>query len=141
MSIFRRQESRPPAGEAAAAGAERTLIAAGSLVRGEISGLTELVVEGRVEGEVRVGAGVAIGPRGEIVGPVRGRTVRIAGRVVGRVEAEERVELLPEGRLEGDISAPRIVVGEGAFFKGVVEMRAQEQGHGQDERQRDERGG
>ncbi len=139
MSIFRRQESRPPAGEAAAAGAERTLIAAGSLVRGEISGLTELVVEGRVEGEVRVGAGVAIGPRGEIVGPVRGRTVRIAGRVVGRVEAEERVELLPEGCLEGDISAPRIVIGEGAFFKGVVEMHAQE--HGQDVRQRDEKGG
>jgi cytoskeletal protein CcmA (bactofilin family) len=138
VSIFRRQESRPPADEAAA-GAERTLIAAGSLVRGAISGLTELVVEGRVEGEVRVEAGVAIGPRGEVVGPVRGRTVRIAGRVVGRVEAEERVELLPEGSLEGDISAPRIVVGEGAFFKGVVEMHAQ--GHGQDERQREERGG
>lgn len=138
MPIFRRQESRPHADEAAA-GAERTLIAAGSLVRGEISGLTELVVEGRVEGEVRVEAGVAIGPRGEVVGPVRGRTVRIAGRVVGRVEAEERVELLPEGCLEGDVSAPRIVVGEGAFFKGVVEMHGQ--GHGQDERRRDERGG
>jgi cytoskeletal protein CcmA (bactofilin family) len=140
VSIFRRQESRPPADEGAAAGAERTVIAAGSLVRGEISGLTELVVEGRVEGEVRVDAGVAIGPRGEVVGPVRGRSVRIAGRVVGRVEAEERVELLPEGSLEGDISAPRIVVGEGAFFKGVVEMHAP--GHdGQDERRRDERGG
>ena len=139
MSIFRRQESRPPAHGAAGAGAERTLIAAGSLVRGEISGLTELVVEGRVEGEVRVEAGVAIGPRGEVVGPVRGRSVRIAGRVIGRVEAEERVELLPEGCLEGDISAPRIVVGEGAFFKGVVEMHVPRQGP--DERQSEERGG
>ena len=47
------------------------------------------------------------------------------GRVVGNVQGDEKVEILPTGRLEGDVSAPRVVLAEGAFFKGKVEMTGQ----------------
>ena len=49
--------------------------------------------------------------------------VRIGGRVIGDVTASDRVEVSPSGSLEGNISAPRIVIAEGAFFKGIVDMR------------------
>jgi len=48
--------------------------------------------------------------------------VRIGGRVTGNVHGREKVEILPSGRLEGDVAAPRVVLAEGAFFKGKVEM-------------------
>ena len=48
--------------------------------------------------------------------------MRIGGRVVGNVQGHEKVEILPSGRLEGDVAAPRVVLAEGAFFKGKVEM-------------------
>ncbi len=138
--MFRRPDSRTSSGAAEAAGgaagerARATRIAPGSLVRGELSGTTELLIDGRVEGEVRVDATVVVGAEGEVVGPVRGRTVRVGGRVTGRVEAAERVELLPSGAVEGDIAAPRIVIAEGAFFKGQVEMSPQvDDGHAEGE--------
>ena len=49
--------------------------------------------------------------------------VGIAGRVVGDVTASDRVEVAPTGSLEGNVAAPRIVISEGAFFKGRVEMK------------------
>ena len=53
---------------------------------------------------------------------VAAATVAIAGHVVGNVRAAERVELLPSGTLEGNIHAPRIVIGEGARFTGRIDM-------------------
>ena len=49
--------------------------------------------------------------------------VRVSGRVTGNVAASDRVEVAASGILEGDIAAPRVVIAEGAFFKGRVEMR------------------
>ncbi len=130
--MFRRHESRSPATPAGFAGpgaeADRprvTRVAPGTVVRGALGGTTEVAIDGRVEGEVRVEALVVVGPGGEVVGPLSGTSVRIAGRVEGRVEATDRVELSASGALEGDIAAPRIVIAEGAFFKGRVEMHGQ----------------
>jgi cytoskeletal protein CcmA (bactofilin family) len=139
--MFRRQESRTPAAprtpatpgtpagtagpRAAADHPQVTRVAPGTVVRGALGGTTEVAIDGRVEGEVKVEALVVVGPGGEVVGPLSGTSVRIAGRVEGRVQATDRVELVASGSVEGDIAAPRIVIAEGAFFKGRVEMRGQ----------------
>jgi cytoskeletal protein CcmA (bactofilin family) len=102
-----------------------THIAPGSRVRGEISGATELLVEGEVEGEIRIDAVVRIGTEGLVQGPITAQVVRVGGRVVGDVTAADRVEVAPSGTLEGNIAAPRIVIAEGAFFKGQVEMKGE----------------
>ena len=102
-----------------------THIAPGSRVKGEITGPTELLVEGEVEGEIRVDSAVMIGSEGVVQGPIQAQVVRIGGRVFGNVSASERVEVAPSGTLEGDVSAPRIVIAEGAFFKGRVEMKGE----------------
>lgn len=100
-----------------------THIAPGTRIRGEVSGPTELLVEGEVEGEIRVDAAVIVGGEGVVQGPITAHVVRIGGRVFGNVSANERVEVAPSGTLEGDILSPRITIAEGAFFKGRVEMK------------------
>lgn len=89
-----------------------------------LSGPTELLIEGEVEGEIRVESAVMIGTEGVVRGPISAQVVRVGGRVVGNVQAMDRVEVAPSGSLDGDISAPRVVIAEGSFFKGRVDMRA-----------------
>ena len=132
MSIFRRDNG--PASASASGGPSEspssslsqkrrlTHIAPGTLVQGTIAGPTELLIEGEVQGEIRVDALVMIGGDGAVEGPISAPVVRVGGRVVGDVRASDRVEVAASGSLEGDISAPRVVIAEGAFFKGRVEM-------------------
>ncbi|HSS77457.1 MAG TPA: polymer-forming cytoskeletal protein [Thermoanaerobaculia bacterium] len=130
MSIFRRETTAPSAagsgGSAEASGSAQrhrlTHIAAGTRLHGEVSGATELLVDGEVAGEVRVDAPVIVGADGVVEGPISAPAVRVGGRVVGDITATDRVEVLATGGLEGNISAPRVVISEGAFFKGRIEM-------------------
>jgi cytoskeletal protein CcmA (bactofilin family) len=144
MSLFRRGDANSPSAapggspdfapssssssSSSAAAAQRrrvTHIAPGTRVEGRLSGPTELLIEGEVTGEIAVEAAVMIGADGVVAGPVSAKTVRVGGRVTGNIHATERVEVAPSGALEGDISAPRVVIAEGAFFKGRVEMRSE----------------
>lgn len=140
MSIFRKDPSdespvqqpgppgpvgRGPSNPGPASGSRErplTRIAEGTQVTGEVSGSTELVVEGTLEGKVNLDNRVAVGASGEIRGEISARSVLVAGRVVGDVTGAERVEVGSSGKLEGDITAPRVTIAEGAFFKGQVEM-------------------
>lgn len=135
MSIFRREtpaestakSSIHPGGpsESTSGSSPRrrlTHIAAGTRLQGEISGATEVLVDGEVAGQVRVEAPVVVGADGVVEGPITAPIVRVGGRVVGDVLATDRVEVLATGGLEGNISAPRVVISEGAFFKGRIEM-------------------
>lgn len=119
--------SSSPASSSPASSAQRrrvTHIAAGSRVEGTLSGPTELLIEGEVDGEIRVESSVMIGTEGVVRGPISAQVVRVGGRVIGDVQATERVEVAPSGGLEGDIAAPRVIIAEGAFFKGRIDMRS-----------------
>jgi cytoskeletal protein CcmA (bactofilin family) len=131
MPFFRRENptsvpAAPGGSSDSSSGAQKrrvTHVAPGTRLRGEVTGSTELLIDGEIEGEVRLGATMTVGTEGSVVGPVTAPVVRIAGRVTGDVMASDRVEVAPTGSLEGDVSAPRIVISEGAFFKGRVEMK------------------
>jgi len=138
MAMFRREdEPRPqppgsapyapaaPAGERRPSTGAATHIAPGAKVTGQVEGTCDLLVDGELEGQVRLDSHVTVGADGRVRGDIHARTVRIGGRVVGNVHGDEKVEILPTGRLEGDVSAPRVVLAEGAFFKGKVEMTGQ----------------
>lgn len=99
-----------------------TRIADGTKIVGEVGGATELLVEGEVEGQIRVDSRVVVGQGGLVRGQIAARSVLIAGRVAGDVRGSDRVEVGGSGKLEGDIAAPRVTIAEGAFFKGKVEM-------------------
>lgn len=130
MSLFRREPETPGAPRVMAreAGAPpsgrrmATTVAAGSRVEGTIGGSNEVVIEGELVGNVRVDAVVIVGPSGQVVGELIGRSVQVGGKVRGDVLGRERVELTPSATLEGNVRSPRVVIAEGAFFKGKVEM-------------------
>jgi cytoskeletal protein CcmA (bactofilin family) len=133
MAIFRRDNPtpesstpprpRPPRDVPSSAPRKGpTHIAAGSKVVGEITGDTEVLVDGQLEGRIRLDSSVTIGRDGKVKGEVEAVAVRIEGTVHGNVHGHERVEVLATGSLEGDISAARVVISEGAFFKGGVDM-------------------
>jgi len=111
-----------PAGQKSPAEVKTAVIGPNIRIQGELSGDEDLVVEGRVEGKISVTKGLRIGPQAQVNAEVKAHHVVIAGRVVGNVVAADKVELLPSGILEGNIRAPKIVIAEGAQFKGSVDM-------------------
>jgi cytoskeletal protein CcmA (bactofilin family) len=140
MAIFRRDTPPPaappgtaaPAGTEAGAGGVRragtsavTLIAPGTKVKGQVSGSAEVQIDGEVEGDLTVQGLVVVGTGGSMNGPIAAQVVRVVGQVIGNVTASERVEVGAAGILEGDIAAPRVVIAEGAFFKGKIDMKGE----------------
>ena len=99
-----------------------TLVAAGSKIKGHITGKASVVVEGEVNGHLKIDSDVVVGASGIVKGEVKASSVRVSGKIIGNVEGAERVEILKDGSLEGDVSSPRVIIVDGAFFKGKVEM-------------------
>ncbi len=131
MPIFRRDAEEPShsvssrqASPSAGSARERPVsrIAEGTRISGQVTGSTELVLDGELDGKIDLDARVVVGPSGTVRGEIAGRSVLVAGKVFGNVRGRERVEVGTSGNLEGDISAPRVTIAEGAFFKGKVEM-------------------
>ena len=92
-------------------------------IRGELTGNEDLTIEGKVEGKIDLQEhNLTIGPNGCIQAEVGAKTVLIQGEVTGNIHARERIELADTGRVNGDIEAPRIVMADGARFKGSVDM-------------------
>ena len=104
-----------------------TIVAAGTKVKGEVTGSASLVVEGRVEGHVHLENEVAVGVDGLVKGEIKARSVRIGGRVEGNIQGVEMIEILANGSVQGDVRSPRVVIADGAFFKGKVEMGGEEE--------------
>lgn len=94
------------------------------IIDGRISGTEGLTVEGQVKGEIDLESDLRIGPGARIEAKVHARNVTVEGSLVGDVSADARVELTPSANVDGNITAPKIVVSEGAIFKGAVNMSA-----------------
>ena len=88
----------------------------------EITGSASLIVEGEVNGRVQLENEVSVGREGLVTGEIDARAVRIGGRVRGNIRGADMIEILQTGSVEGDVRSPRVVIADGAFFKGKVEM-------------------
>ena len=92
-------------------------------IKGELTGTEDLTIEGRVEGKIELkDHNLTIGPNGKIKADVFAKSIVITGELLGNAYASEKVELTNAGILKGDIVAPRIVIADGAQFKGSVDM-------------------
>ncbi|MGH9366391.1 MAG: bactofilin family protein [Thermoanaerobaculia bacterium] len=93
---------------------------------GEIFGDEDILINGRLEGNVRINHGVTVGPNGDVIGELHAKSVVVAGRVEGKILAQERAELLPSAAVKGSVQAPKVVIAEGARLEGSVAMSAPE---------------
>jgi cytoskeletal protein CcmA (bactofilin family) len=94
------------------------------VIRGELKGSDSLYIEGRIEGTILVpGQRVTVGRSGEVIASIEAREIVILGKVRGNCIATERLDIRADGYLTGDVSAARISIEDGAYFKGGIEIR------------------
>jgi cytoskeletal protein CcmA (bactofilin family) len=91
-------------------------------VRGAIVGEEDLVVEGRVEGSIALSGHLVVAEGGVVESDVEVETADIHGHVVGDIAAAVAITIHPGASVHGNLRAPRIVIEDGAHFKGAVEM-------------------
>jgi len=91
-------------------------------IDGKVSGNEPVLIEGTVKGEINLSGDLHIGTKARIEAKVHAKNVIVEGKLNGDVSADERVELVASATVDGDIKAPKIVVAEGARFRGNVDM-------------------
>ncbi|HTC93588.1 MAG TPA: polymer-forming cytoskeletal protein [Terriglobales bacterium] len=93
------------------------------LIKGELSGSEDLYLDGEVEGSVDLKQhSLTVGPHGRIRANIRAREVIVHGKVDGNIAGDEKVELKKSAVLSGDITTQRIMIEDGAFFKGAIDL-------------------
>lgn len=91
-------------------------------ISGHLGGDEDLTVRGRVEGKVDLTRTLIVEPSGVVKAEVSVRNALISGVVVGNITASDSVELTADARVVGDLTAPRVIIVDGASFKGRVDM-------------------
>jgi cytoskeletal protein CcmA (bactofilin family) len=105
-----------------------TVIGESILISGKLTGDEDLTIRGRVEGELSLSHTLIVEPSGIVKANVAVKNAIVSGVVVGNIAATESVELTREGRMVGDIRAPRVILVDGASFRGRIDMGEVEPG-------------
>ena len=99
-----------------------TIIGESIVINGNLNGDEDLTVRGRVEGTLTLTKALVVEATGVVKAEVQVKSCVISGALVGNLTASESVEITKEGRMVGDISAPRVIIVDGATFRGRIDM-------------------
>lgn len=91
-------------------------------IEGTVTGNEPVVFEGTIKGRISLAGDLRIGTKARVEATVHARNVTIEGKLTGDVSADDRVELVASATVDGNIKAPKIIVAEGAKFRGNVDM-------------------
>lgn len=120
------QRLSPPAVplvQSSSAPANASTITSGLKINGELSGASDLYVDGEVHGKIRLATGhVIVGPNGRVEADIEAREVTVEGTLRGNLKVGERAHLGSASRVQGNVQSPRIAIDEGARLRGKVEM-------------------
>lgn len=106
-----------------AAGSSKNILAGDVSIKGTIRFESELIFDGKIEGEIISDAGsLTLGKNANVQGEVRTKSVVVHGTVTGNIVVSERCELKASSQLTGDLTAQRITIEEGATFVGKSEV-------------------
>ena len=92
-------------------------------VKGEISGNEDLLIDGTVEGLIQLDERkLTVGATAKVTADIIAREVVVYGNVKGNVRAKDRIEIKKDGSVNGDLTTSRIMIEDGAYFKGSIEI-------------------
>lgn len=91
-------------------------------IKGSIKFQKELLIDGKVEGEIHSDGVLTIGENADIRGEIKTKSITVYGKVQGNITVGERCELKSRCTLQGDLKAARLVIEEGATFIGKSEV-------------------
>jgi cytoskeletal protein CcmA (bactofilin family) len=92
-----------------------------AFIKGELRSSTDMLIEGRVEGEIH-GTRVIVGESGDVQARIEAQVLTVRGTVRGDCEGSKKVEITATGKVFGNIASRAIVVAEGATFRGASKM-------------------
>lgn len=93
------------------------------VIKGQIFSREDLTLDGEVEGTVELQEHrLTIGPNGKVSAAVKAREIVVLGTIHGNVEASDKIDIRKDAKLVGDIRTARIVIEDGAYFKGNIDI-------------------
>ena len=93
------------------------------IVKGQIFSREDLTIDGEVEGTVELQEHrLTVGPNGKVTASVKAREIVVLGTIHGNVETTDKIDIRKEAKLVGDIKTARIVIEDGAYFKGNIDI-------------------
>jgi cytoskeletal protein CcmA (bactofilin family) len=93
------------------------------VVKGQVLGREDLTIDGEVEGTIELQEHrLTVGPSGKVNAAVKAREVVVLGTLHGNVETRDKLEIRKEAKMVGDVKTSRIMIEDGAFFKGTVDI-------------------
>ncbi len=92
------------------------------IIKGDIVSREELYVDGEVEGKLELQHRLTIGPRGKVRANVKAREVIVLGDLRGNVDVSDKITIQRNGSLIGDIKTAGIIIEDGAYFKGSIDI-------------------
>ena len=92
-------------------------------VKGEITGSEDLLIDGSVEGLIQLDERkLTVGATAKLTADIIAREVVVFGSVKGNLRAKDRIEIKKDGSVNGDLTTARIMIEDGAYFKGSIEI-------------------
>ncbi len=93
------------------------------MIKGQIFSREDLTIDGEVEGSVELQENrLTVGPHGRVQAGVKAREMVVLGTIHGNVEVSDKIEIRKDAKLVGDIKTARIVIEDGAYFKGGIDI-------------------
>jgi cytoskeletal protein CcmA (bactofilin family) len=123
------EQQRDPQSPVPALDTETSVIAHGTAWSGNLESAGSLHVHGRADGTLTARNSIYIAEDAEVDATLQASHVVVAGLVRGAIHCLERFEVLPRGRVSGDVRAPRMVIHEGAVIAGKVVMTEESTAH------------
>jgi cytoskeletal protein CcmA (bactofilin family) len=103
----------------------RAYLDKGSKISGKLSFEGPAWLDGQVDGEVHAKDNITIGETAVVTAQIKASSVVVAGKVSGDIVAAHRIEIRPSAKVLGNLTAPTLVIHEGALFEGHCAMQAE----------------
>ena len=117
-------QAQAPAPQQASRSTAAAVIGPSITVKGDVIGEEDLVIEGRVEGEIKVNRhAVTVGRNGRIKADIHAKSIQVEGEVLGNLWGDEAVVIRRTGKVNGNVTAPRVTLEDGSTFRGSIDMQ------------------
>ena len=96
------------------------------VIKGEINGSEDLMIEGKVDGKISLPQNtLTVGVNGQLNAEISAKVVVVLGEIKGNVSASEKVDIRDHGTVNGDIKTKKLAIADGAHFRGSIDMHLQ----------------
>jgi len=100
----------------------RNLLVRDSLVSGDVQSVSDIRIDGTINGNLSCQARVIVGTLGEVKGNINCQNAVIEGKVVGNIQSQQILDIRKTAHVEGDILSSKLILEDGAYFNGLCKM-------------------